>query len=65
MNPRAETVHGTTTTCDPFSETYLADREEFLVRIIDDEIVAMGALLRGSDMVAEIKRMWVDARYQR
>jgi ribosomal protein S18 acetylase RimI-like enzyme len=44
--------------------TYLEDGGEFLVGVVAGEVVAMGALRRVSDTVAEIKRMRVDARFQ-
>jgi ribosomal protein S18 acetylase RimI-like enzyme len=45
--------------------TYLADGGEFLVGVVAGEVVAMGALRRVSATVAEVKRMRVDARFQR
>jgi len=45
--------------------TYLADRGEFLVGVVAGEVVAMGALRRVSNTVAEVKRMRVDAGFQR
>lgn len=45
--------------------TYLADGGEFLVGVIAGEVVAMGALRRVSSTVADVKRMRVDAHFQR
>jgi ribosomal protein S18 acetylase RimI-like enzyme len=45
-------------------ETYLSGGGEFLVAVWDDEVVAIGALRRISDTVAEIKRMRVAAHLQ-
>ena len=45
--------------------SYLEDDGEFLVGIIESEVVAMGALRRVSATVAEVKRMRVDIRFQR
>jgi ribosomal protein S18 acetylase RimI-like enzyme len=45
--------------------SYLDAGGEFLVGVIDGEVVAMGALRRVSAAVAEIKRMRVDVRFQR
>lgn len=47
------------------AETYLAGGGEFLVGLNAGEVVAIGALRRTSATVAEIRRMRVDARYQR
>lgn len=47
------------------AETYLAGGGEFLVGAIAGEVVATGALRRISAVVAEVKRMRVDARFQR
>jgi ribosomal protein S18 acetylase RimI-like enzyme len=44
---------------------YLKSGGEFLVGIIDGEIVAMGAFRKISEEVAEIKRMRVHPKYQR
>jgi ribosomal protein S18 acetylase RimI-like enzyme len=44
--------------------TYLANRGEFLVGVLNCEVVAMGALRRVSEHVGEIKRMRVDVRFQ-
>ncbi|MBI2506569.1 MAG: GNAT family N-acetyltransferase [Candidatus Colwellbacteria bacterium] len=44
---------------------YLKNRGEFLVGLIDERIVAMGALRKISNDVAEIKRMRVHPYYQR
>ncbi len=44
---------------------YLATGGEFYVGVIDERIVAMGALKRLTDGCAEIKRMRVDPRMQR
>jgi hypothetical protein len=44
--------------------TYLERGGEFLVGLLDGEAVAMGALRRVSDTVAEIRRMRVDTRVQ-
>jgi ribosomal protein S18 acetylase RimI-like enzyme len=44
---------------------YLDSGGEFLVGIIDDEIVAMGALKPHPDRAGEIKRMRVHPKYQR
>jgi len=46
-------------------EVYLADGGEFLVATLDGEIVAMGALRRIEDEVAEIKRMRTAPAHQR
>jgi ribosomal protein S18 acetylase RimI-like enzyme len=45
--------------------TYLDDCGDFLVGSVNGEIVAMGAVRRLSATTAEIKRMRVDARFQR
>jgi len=45
-------------------ETYLKNRGEFLVAVLDDKIVGMGALRRRDDSVAEIKRMRVHPKHQ-
>jgi GNAT superfamily N-acetyltransferase len=45
--------------------TYLDGGGEFLVGVIAGGIVAMGALQRVSAEVAEVRRMRVDARFQR
>jgi ribosomal protein S18 acetylase RimI-like enzyme len=45
--------------------SYLDDGGEFLVGLVDGRVVAMGALRRLSDSVAEIKRMRVHPRFQR
>jgi ribosomal protein S18 acetylase RimI-like enzyme len=45
--------------------TYLASGGEFLVGLLDGEVVAMGALRRVSQTVGQIKRMRVDIRFQR
>ena len=44
---------------------YIADRGEFLVGVLDGEIVAIGGLCRAGVGKAEIKRMRVDPRFQR
>jgi ribosomal protein S18 acetylase RimI-like enzyme len=44
--------------------TYLASGGEFLVGVLDGELVATGALRRVSPTVAQIKRMRVDIRFQ-
>jgi GNAT superfamily N-acetyltransferase len=44
---------------------YLDNAGEFLIGVVDGEIVAMGGLLRVSKTVAEVKRMRVDVRFQR
>jgi ribosomal protein S18 acetylase RimI-like enzyme len=46
-------------------ESYLDVGGEFLIGVVDGEVVAMGALRRLSATAAEIKRMRVDVRYQR
>jgi ribosomal protein S18 acetylase RimI-like enzyme len=45
--------------------TYLSDGGEFVVGVLAGEVVAMGALRRVSATLAEVKRMRVDARFQR
>lgn len=45
--------------------TYLADRGEFLVGTLDGDVVAMGAIRRLTDAVAEVTRMRVDAGVRR
>jgi ribosomal protein S18 acetylase RimI-like enzyme len=45
--------------------TYLTNGGEFLVGLLDGELVAMGALRRVSHTVGQIKRMRVDIRFQR
>jgi hypothetical protein len=45
--------------------TYLDAGGEFLVGVLDGDVVAMGGLRRVSETVAEVKRMRVDARVQR
>jgi GNAT superfamily N-acetyltransferase len=45
--------------------TYLDNNGEFVVGIVDGEIVAMGALRPMAETVGEVKRMRVDARFQR
>ena len=45
--------------------SYFEQGGEFLVGVIDGEVVAMGALRRISPSVAEVKRMRVDVRFQR
>lgn len=45
--------------------TYLDNDGEFLVGVIEGEVVAMGALRRVSATVAEVKRIRVDIRFQR
>jgi ribosomal protein S18 acetylase RimI-like enzyme len=44
---------------------YLDDRGEFLIGLVDGEIVAMGALRRDEDSRAQITRMRVHPRFQR
>lgn len=44
---------------------YLEDRGEFLVGLVDDEVVAMGALRRSDARRAQITRMRVHPRFQR
>jgi ribosomal protein S18 acetylase RimI-like enzyme len=44
---------------------YLENKGEFLVGVVNGEVVAMGALRRISETVAEVKRMRVDVRFQR
>jgi GNAT superfamily N-acetyltransferase len=44
---------------------YLRRGGEFLVATVDDEVVAMGALRRVSERVAEIKRMRTASAHQR
>jgi ribosomal protein S18 acetylase RimI-like enzyme len=46
-------------------EIYLQRGGEFLVATLDGEVVAMGALLRVDDQVAEIKRMRTAPTHQR
>ena len=45
--------------------TYLTSGGEFLVGLLDGELVAMGGLRRVSHTVGQIKRMGVDIRFQR
>jgi putative acetyltransferase len=45
--------------------SYLQDGGEFLVGLLDDRLVAMGALRHVTAAVAEIKRMRVHPRFQR
>lgn len=45
--------------------TYLDNGGEFLVGLIESEVVGMGPLRRVSATIAEVKRMRVDARFQR
>lgn len=45
--------------------SYLDSNGEFLVGVIEGEVVAMGALRRVSATVAEVKRMRVDISFQR
>jgi ribosomal protein S18 acetylase RimI-like enzyme len=45
-------------------EVYLNNRGDFLIGLLDDRIVAMGALRRTSDERAEIKRMRVRSDVQ-
>jgi GNAT superfamily N-acetyltransferase len=44
---------------------YLGNNGEFLVGLIDEHVIAMGALRKVDEGVAEIKRMRVHPRYQR
>jgi ribosomal protein S18 acetylase RimI-like enzyme len=44
---------------------YLKNNGDFLVGLIDDNVIAMGALRRVDEDVAEIKRMRVHPEYQR
>jgi GNAT superfamily N-acetyltransferase len=44
---------------------YLANGGEFLVGVLDGDLIAMGALRRVSKTVGQIKRMCVHARFQR
>jgi ribosomal protein S18 acetylase RimI-like enzyme len=44
---------------------YFDDRGEFLVGLVDDEIVAMGGLRHSEDGRGQITRMRVDSRFQR
>ena len=50
---------------DQIEEVYVAAGGEFLVATLDGEIVAMGALRRVEDQVAEIKRMRTAPAQQR
>jgi ribosomal protein S18 acetylase RimI-like enzyme len=45
--------------------SYLEDGGDFLVGLVEDRIVAMGAVRHITDSVAELKRMRVHPRYQR
>lgn len=45
--------------------TYLQAKGAFLLAELNDQVVGMGALLRLSDTVGEIKRMRVDPAHQR
>jgi ribosomal protein S18 acetylase RimI-like enzyme len=44
--------------------TYLNGGGEFLVGVVEGEVVAIGGLRRVSESVAEVKRMRVDLRFQ-
>lgn len=46
-------------------EHYIEPGGDFIVGFVDDELVAMGAIRRGAERRAEIKRMRVHPRYQR
>ncbi|MDD4901874.1 MAG: GNAT family N-acetyltransferase [Patescibacteria group bacterium] len=46
-------------------EIYLNNRGEFLMAMLNDEIIGMGALRKINEQTAEIKRMRVDLKYQR
>jgi GNAT superfamily N-acetyltransferase len=46
-------------------DSYLATGGEFLVGVVSGRVVAMGALRRITDSVAELKRMRVHPRFQR
>ena len=46
-------------------DSYLHDGGEFLVGVVREEVVAMGALRHVTDSVAELKRMRVHPGYQR
>jgi GNAT superfamily N-acetyltransferase len=46
-------------------EVYLSGGGEFLVGLVEDRVVAMGALRRSSEFRGEIKRMRVHPDYQR
>ncbi len=50
---------------DNIKKLYLDENGEFLVGILDGKLVCMGALLRKSNNLAEIKRMRVHPDYQR
>lgn len=52
-------------TADAVIATYLVPRGEFLVGLVDDEIVAMGALKPVDDETVELKRMRVLPAAQR
>jgi GNAT superfamily N-acetyltransferase len=45
--------------------TYLENQGEFFLGVVEGEVVAMGALRRVSATIGEVKRMRVDARFQR
>ena len=53
------------TDMDSISETYLNEPGEFLVGLVNNEIVAMGALRPISITIGEIKRIRVHPNYQR
>ncbi|MFC7442534.1 GNAT family N-acetyltransferase [Laceyella putida] len=46
-------------------EVYLQSGGEFLVGVLDEQLIAMGAIKRKTDTLAEIKRMRVHPLHQR
>lgn len=50
---------------DDIENGYIKNKGEFLVGVIENQIIAMGALSRVSENIAELKRMRVDPDFQR
>jgi ribosomal protein S18 acetylase RimI-like enzyme len=50
---------------DATPAAYLEDGGEFLVGLSDGRLVAMGALRHVTNIVGEVKRVWVDPAFQR
>ena len=50
---------------DQIEQTYLTARGEFIVGLLDDRVVAMGALRRVGEQTAELNRMRVSPELQR
>lgn len=50
---------------DDIEGNYLNNKGEFLIGLLDEKVIAMGALRKVSSDVAELKRMRVDPYFQR